>query len=70
MHRLPSWDRLQSKMLIISTNADQKLLETEYLIVNCPLTGDKWQSKTLLLAIFDSHSLIVKSISDCCLSGV
>ena len=28
------------------------------------LPGDKWQSKTLFLEIFDLHSLIVKSIFD------
>ena len=33
-------------------------------------TGDKWQSKTLFLAIFDPRSWIVKSVFDCCLSGV
>ena len=33
-------------------------------------TGDKGQSKTLLLAIFDPRSSIVKSVFDCRLSGV
>ena len=45
-------DRGQSKTLILSTKVDQKLLKTEFLIVICRLTGDKWQSKTLFLAIF------------------
>ena len=49
-------------MLIPSTNVDKKLLETEFLIVICRHTGDKWQSKTLFLAIFDPHSLIGKSV--------
>ena len=33
-------------------------------------TGDKWQSKTLFLAIFDPRSSIIKSVFDCSLSGV
>ena len=32
--------------------------------------GDKWQSKTLFLTIFDPHSSIVKGVSNCHLSGV
>ena len=38
-------------MLILSTNVDQKSLETEFSIAICRPTGDKWQSKTLFLAI-------------------
>ena len=63
-------DRRQSKTLILSTTVDQKLLKTEFSIVICHLTGDKWQSKTLFLAIFDPCSSIVKSVFDCRLSGV
>ena len=55
----------QSKMLIPSTNVDQKSLETEFLIAICRPNGDKWQSKTLFLVIFDPCLLIVKSICDC-----
>ena len=33
---------------------DQKSLETEFLISIYHLTGDKWQSKTLFLVIFDT----------------
>ena len=33
-------------------------------------SGDKLGSKTLFLAIFDSHSSIFKSVFDCRLSGV
>ena len=55
-------DMRQSKTLILSTNVDQTSLETE--------TGDKWQSKTLLLEIFESRSSIVKSVFDCRLSVV
>ena len=38
--------------------------------MTCRATGDKWQSKTLFLAIVDPHSLIVKSIFECLLSSV
>ena len=31
----------------------------------CRPTGDKWQSKTLFLTIFDPRSSVVKSIFDC-----
>ena len=63
-------NRRQSKRLILSTNVDQNLLETEFSIAICRLTVDKWQLKTLFLVIFDLHSLIVKSVFDCHLSGV
>ena len=53
----------QSKALILSANIGQKLLETEFSIAFCRPTGDKWQSKTLFLAIFDPRSSIVKSVS-------
>ena len=33
-------------------------------------TGDKWQMKTLFLAIFDPPLSIVKSVFDCRLSSV
>ena len=49
-------------MLISLTNIDRKSLETEFLIANCRQTGDKWQSKTLFLAIFDPRWSIVKSV--------
>ena len=63
-------DRPQSKTLLQSMNVDQKSLETELVIAICSPTGDKWQSKTLFLAIFYSHTLIVKSVFDCRLSSV
>ena len=44
-------DRRQSKTLILSTNVDQNWVETEFSIAICRSTGDKWQSKTLFLAI-------------------
>ena len=34
------------------------------------MLGDKWQSKTLFLAIFSPRSALVKSVFDCRLSGV
>ena len=49
-------DRRQSKRLILSTKVDEKLLETEFWIAICRPTGDKWQSKTPFLVIFDPHS--------------
>ena len=63
-------DRRLSKTLILSTKVNRKLLETEFLIAISRLTGDKWQSKTLFLAIFDPHSAIAKSVFDCHLSAV
>ena len=57
-------------MLILSTDVDKKLLETEFLIAICRQTGDKWQSKALFLALFDRCSLIVKSFFHCRLPGV
>ena len=63
-------DRRQSKILTLLTNIDQKSLETEFSIAICPPTGDKWQSKTLFLAIFYLYSSIVKSVLDCRLSGM
>ena len=62
--------RRQSKTLILTTNVDQKSLKTEFLIAICRPTGDKWQSKTLFLAISDPLSSIVKGVFDCRLSGV
>ena len=76
-------DRRQLKTLILSTNVDQKSLETEFSIAICRPTGDNWQSKTLFLAIcdklqsktlflaiFDPRSSIVKSVFDCRISCV
>ena len=63
-------DRQLSKILTLSTNVDQKSLETVFLIAICGPTGDKWQSKILLPAIFDPCSLVVKNIFEYRLSGV
>ena len=57
-------------MIILATNIDQKLLETEFSIAICRPIDDKWQSKTLLLSILDPRTSIVQSVFDCCLPGV
>ena len=51
-------------------NVDQKYLETEFSIAIRRPTGDKWQSTTLSVAIFDPRSSIVKSVFDCRVSGL
>ena len=45
--------RRQLKTPILSSHVDQKLLETEFSIAILRHTGDKRQSKSLLLSIFD-----------------
>ena len=62
--------RRQSKTPILSRNVDQKSIETEFIIAICRHTGDKWQSKTMFLSIFDPRSSIVKNVFDCRLPGV
>ena len=57
-------------MSILSSNEDQKSLETEFLIFIFLPTGDKWKSKTQFLPIFDLRSSIVKSVLDCLLLDV
>ena len=57
-------------MSILSTNIDQKSLETEFLIAICRQTDNKWQSKTLFLAIFGRCSSLVQSVFDCRLPDV
>ena len=57
-------------MPILSKNVDQRLIETVYLIAICHETGDKWQSKTLFLSVFDLCSSSVDNVFDCHLSGV
>ena len=42
-----------------STKADQKSIETVFLIAICHQCGNKWQSKTLSILIFDLRSSIV-----------
>ena len=62
--------RRQSQTVIPSTNVDQKSLETEFSNAICRSIGDKCQSKTLFLTIFDPRSSIAKSVFDCRLPGV
>ena len=45
--------RQQSKTPILSRNVDQNPIQTVFSIAICGHTGDKWQSKTLFLSIFD-----------------
>ena len=52
-----------------SRNVDQKSLETEFSVAIWRHTGDKLQSKTLFLSIFDPCSSIVDSVFDCRLPG-
>ena len=42
----------------------------ELLIAICHQTGDKWQSKTLFLVIFDPRLSIVMRVFNCRLPGV
>ena len=51
--------RRQSKTLIPSTKADQVSLETLISITICRRSGDKWQSKTMFLTIFDLRSSMI-----------
>ena len=61
---------LQSKTPILSSNVDQKSIETVFSIAICRHTGDKWESKTLFLSIFDPRLSIVENVIDCRLPGV
>ena len=63
-------DQLELGFSILSTNVVKKSLETEFSIAFCGPTGDNWQSKTLFIKIFEPRSSIIKSVFDCCLSGV
>ena len=58
--------RWQSKALILSTNADQKSIETGFSIVICRPIGNR---KHLFLRLF-SRSSIVKSVFNCRLPGM
>ena len=49
----------QLKRFYQLTNADQKSLETAFSIAICRQLGDKWQSKTPFITIFDLRSSIV-----------
>ena len=69
-HSIGTPGRRHPKTLIISTNVEQNPLEREFSNVIDRLTVDKWQSKTLFLAILDPRSSIVMSVFDCRLPGV
>ena len=56
-------DRRQSKTLILSTNVDQKSLETKLLIAICRPTGDKWQSKTMFISILTRVRRLLRAFS-------
>ena len=60
-------DRRQSKMFILSMHIYKKKRLKQCFRQFVKL-GKKWQSKTLVLAIFDLCSLIVKSVFNCRLS--
>ena len=62
--------RRQSKTPTLSRNVDQKSIETVFSIAICRHTGDKWQSKTLFLSIFDPRSSIVDNVFYYRLPGV
>ena len=62
--------RRQSKTPILSRNVDQKSIETVFSIAISRHTGDKWESKTLFLSIFDPRSSIDDNVFDCRLPGV
>ena len=62
--------RWQSKTPILSRDVDQKSLETVFFIAICHHIGNKRQSKTLFLSIFDLRSSIVDSVFDFRLPGV
>ena len=62
-------DRQHSKTLILLANIDQNSMK-QFSIAICRETGYKWQSKTLILAIFYPRLSIVKSVFDCHLSSV
>ena len=55
---------------ILSRNVDQKSIEAVFSIANCRPSGDKWQSKTPFLSIFDLCSSILDNVFDCRLPGV
>ena len=58
-----NWGRRQSKMLLTIFERGSKSIETVFLIVICRQSGDKWQSNTLFLGIFDLRPLIVLTFS-------
>ena len=55
--------RPQLKMLMLSMKVDLKSLETVFLITICRQIGDKWQSKTLFLAILIRVHQLLRAFS-------
>ena len=49
-------------MPILSRNVDKKSIETVFSIAICRHTGDKWESKTLFLSVFDPRSSIIDNV--------
>ena len=62
--------RRQLKTPILLRNIDQNSIETVFLIAICRQCGDKWESKTLFLLIFDPRLSIVDNVFDCRLPDV
>ena len=60
---------LPSTTVILFPSADSRRVY-EFVIAICRPTGDKWQSETQFIGIFNPRSLIVKIIFDRRLSGV
>ena len=57
-------------MLILLTNIERKIVRNRFF--DCHLSPN-WRQmaiKTLFLVVFDPRSSIIKSVFDCCLSGV
>ena len=62
--------RRQSKKLSTIDERGSKIDRNSFSIAICRQCGDKWQSKTLFLTIFDLRSSIVLAFFDCRLPGV
>ena len=57
-------------MLLTIDERGSKMQETVFSIAICRQLGDKWQSKTLILTIFDLSSFGSINIFDCRLPDV
>ena len=62
--------RRQSKPSKPATNGAKKIIRNRVFDCHLTLMGDKWQLKTLFLAIFDQRLSIVKSVFNFRLPGV
>ena len=54
----------------LSRNVHKKSIEIVFFVAICRHTGDKWQSKTQFLLIFDPRLSIVDYVFMCRLPGV